>query len=114
EGLVVGADVTAAPAVRDRRTAAHVRFQHGQAGGRVDECVACSEPLRHPVGETFDAYAAVVREALREPAADCLVAAAEADDGDDAVEGERRLHRTREVSDTPPSAGDQDDLPDAR
>ena len=40
------ADVAAAPAVRDRRAAAHVRLEHGQPAGRVDERVGRGRATR--------------------------------------------------------------------
>ncbi len=47
----------ATPAVGDRRAAAHVRLQHGQPAGRVDERVGGAEPLAHLVGEADEAHA---------------------------------------------------------
>src|SRR5579862_1232156 len=83
--VVVGPDVAPAPPVRDGRAAAHVRLEDGEAARRVNEGVPGREPVAHPVGEPFDADARLVPEPALEPAAQLLVAAAEADDLADAV-----------------------------
>ncbi len=66
ERRVVDADVAAAPAVGDRRAAADVRLEHGEAAGRVHERVRRREPLAHLLGEPDDAHALLRRRSVRQ------------------------------------------------
>ena len=110
ERRVVDADVPAAPAVGDRRAAAHVRLEHGQPAGRVDERVARREPLAHLLGEADHPHARLAGVARTQPRAQLLVAAAEARDDGRRPSCERRVDRALEVADAPASAGDEHDL----
>ena len=80
ERRVVHADVAAAPAVRDRRAAAHIRLEHGQAAGRVDERVSGREPFAHLLREADQADSVLACVPRSQPCAQLLVAPAQADD----------------------------------
>ena len=110
EGAVVRADVTAPPAVRDRRAAAHQRLEHGQPAGRMDERIGRGEPVRHLVRERLGPHTLVAREVLLERLPELLVVAAQADDLVDSLHGEHLAHRALDVADAPAAAGDEHDL----
>lgn len=56
-GPIVHSNVSAPPAVRDRRTTEHDRLQDRQAAGGMYERIAGSQPIGHLGREALDANA---------------------------------------------------------